>query len=155
MTTPSPLKARLSEAIKAAMKSGQKEQLTFARNLHAAIRKKEVDDRVDLDDAAVQKIVQTMLKQRQDSLEQFRSGGREDLAVKEEAEIAFLKTYLPEQMGEAELKTLVDWAVTESKAASAKDIGAVMKLLMPKTAGKADGKLVNQLVQARLGQAAK
>ena len=81
------LKARLSETMKTALKAGEKETLAFARNLHSAIRKREIDDRKDLDDAEVMKIVTSSLKQRQDSLDQFRKGGREDLAVKEEAEI--------------------------------------------------------------------
>jgi uncharacterized protein YqeY len=145
------IKERLSEQMKSSMKSGDKDTLGFVRNLHAQSRKKEIDDKVDLDDAAVQKIIATSMKQRQDSVDQFRQGGREDLVAKETAELNFLKTYMPEQMGEDEIRKLVDWAVTESKAASAKDIGNVMKLLMPKTAGKADGKLVNQLVKERLG----
>lgn len=144
-------KDKVTEIMKASMKSGDKETLSFARNLLSAIRKKEIDDRVDLDEAGAAKLVQTSLKQRQDSIEQFRNGGREDLATKEEAEAKFLKTFLPEQMGEDEIRKLVDWAVTESKASSAKDMGNVMKLLMPKTAGKADGKLVNQIVKERLG----
>jgi len=145
------LKERLSETLKTAMKSGDKETTGFARNLHAAIRKKEIDDRVDLDDAGVQKIVQSLVKQRMDSVEQFKAGGREDLVTKETAELKFLQTYLPEQMGEAEIRSIVDWAVAESKAASAKDMGNVMKLLMPKVQGKADGKLVNQIVKEKLG----
>ena len=147
------IKEKLSEQMKASMKSGDKETLAFTRNLHAAIRKKEIDDRVDLDDAAVQKIIQTLVKQRQDSIEQFQQGGREDLVAKEQSELKFLQSYLPEQMGEDEIRKLVDWAVTESKASSPKDLGAVMKLLVPKTQGKADGKLVNQLVRERLGVA--
>src|SRR3954463_12871900 len=145
------IKEQLSEHMKAAMKAGDKDRLAFARNLHAAVRKKEIDDRVDLDDAAVQKIISTLLKQRQDSIDQFRKGGREDLVAKEEAEAAFLKTFMPEQMGEDEVRKLVDWAVTESKASGPKDMGNVMKLLMPKVQGRADGKLVNQLVKERLG----
>ena len=133
------------------MKSGDKDTLAFVRNLHAQIRKKEIDDKVDLDDAGVQKIIQSSLKQRQDSLEQFKKGDRPDLATKEEAELSFLKSYMPAQMGEDEVRKIVDWAVTEAKASSAKEIGAVMKLLMPKVQGKADGKLVNQLVKERLG----
>ena len=145
------IKAKLSELMKSSMKSGDKETLLYVRSLHSAVRKKEIDDRVDLDDAAIQKIIITVLKQRQDSIEQFRAGNREDLAVKEEAEAKFLKTFLPEQMSEEEVKKVVDWAVTESGATSAKEMGKVMALLMPKTTGKADGKLVNQLVKARLG----
>jgi len=99
----------------------------------------------------VEKIVQTLVKQRQDSIEQFKTGGREDLVNKETAELKFLVSYLPAQMDETEIRSIVDWAVTESKAASAKDMGAVMKLLMPKVQGKADGKLVNQIVREKLG----
>ena len=145
------IKEKLSETMKTAMKAGEKDKLAFARNLHAIIRKKEIDDKVELDDAGVQKIIATSMKQRQDSIEQFKAGGREDLVAKEEAELAFLKSFMPEQMGADEIRKIVDWAVTESKAASAKDMGAVMKLLMPKVQGRADGKLVNQLVKERLG----
>ena len=145
------IKEKLSEQMKAAMKSGDKDTLGFARNLHAAVRKKEIDDRVDLDDAAVQKIISTSMKQRQDSIDQFKAGGREDLVAKETAELNFLKSFMPAQMDEAEIRKIVDWAVTESKAAGPKDMGAVMKLLMPKVQGKADGKLVNQLVKERIG----
>ncbi len=146
------LKERLSEEVKTAMKSGDKDRLGYARNLHAAVRKKEIDDRIDLDDAGVQKIAQSLVKQRQESIEQFKAGGREDLVVKEEAEMAFLKTFLPQQMSEAELRELVAWAVTEAKATQAKDMGNVMKVLMPKLQGRADGKLVNQLVQQKLAE---
>jgi uncharacterized protein YqeY len=145
------IKERLSEQMKTAMKTGQKEVLGFVRNLHAAIRKKEIDDRVDLDDSACQKIISTLLKQRQDSIDQFKQGGRQDLVEKEEAEAKFLMTFMPAQMSEAEVRELVSWAVTEAKAATAKDMGNVMKVLMPKLQGRADGKLVNQLVKEKLG----
>ncbi len=145
------LKLRLSEQTKSCMKSGDKETLSFCRNLHAVVRKKEIDDRVDLDDAGIQKIVSSLLKQRQEALVMFQEGKREDLVAKEAAEIRFLQSYLPAQMSEAELKAVIDWAVTEAKASSPKDLGNVMKLLMPKTQGKADGKLVNQLVKERMG----
>ena len=147
----SALKQRLSETIKTSMKSGDKDTLTFGRNLHAAVRKKEIDDRIDLDDSAVQKIVSSLLKQRQDSLEQFKAGNRPDLVSKEELEIKFLQSFLPTQMSESEIRTLVDWAIHESKAGSPKDMGNVMKLLVPKTQGRADGKLVNQVVKEKLG----
>ena len=148
------IKERLSETMKSAMKAGPsgKDTLAFSRNLHAAVRKKEIDDRVDLDDAGVQKIILTLVKQRQEGIVQFKAGNRQDLVDKEEAELQFLQQFLPEQMSEAELRKLVDWAVTESQAKSAKDMGNVMKLLMPKTQGVADGKLVSQLVRDRLGQ---
>lgn len=145
------IKERLSEQMKASMKSGDKDTLAFVRNLHAVIRKKEIDDKIMLDDAGVQKIISSSMKQRQDSIEQFKQGGRQDLVTKEEAELKFLLSYMPTQMDEAEVRKLVDWAVTESKAAGPKDMGNVMKLLMPKLQGRADGKLVNQLVKERIG----
>lgn len=145
------IKEKLSELMKASMKSGDKDTLAYVRNLHAAIRKKEIDDKVELDDAGVQKIIQTAMKQRQDSIEQYKSGNRPDLVAKEEAELNFLKQYMPAQMSEEEIRKLVDWAVTESKAQGPKEMGKVMGLLMPKVQGKADGKLVNQIVKERLG----
>lgn len=137
--------------MKTAMKSGDKALLGYARNLHAAVRKKEIDDKIDLDDAGLQKIVTSSLKQRQDSIDQFKQGGRLDLVANEEAEAKFLLSFMPAQMSEAEVREVVAWAVTEAKASAPKDMGAVMKLLMPKVQGKADGKLVNQLVKERLG----
>src|SRR3954471_179826 len=101
------IKEQLSEQMKASMKSGDKDTLAFGRNLHAAVRKKEIDDRVDLDDAGVQKIITSMLKQRQDSIDQFKAGGRMDLVAKEEAEAKFLMTYMPQQMSEDEVRKLV------------------------------------------------
>lgn len=148
----SAIKERLSDQMKSAMKSGDKDTLSFARNLHAAIRKKEIDDRVDLDDNEVLKILSTLVKQRQDSISQFRQGRREDLVMKEEAELKFLQAFMPSQMDEAEIRKLVDWAVGETKATSQKDMGNVMKLLLPKIQGRADGKLVNQIVRERIGQ---
>ncbi len=145
------IKERLSEQMKAAMKSADKDTLAFARNLHAAVRKKEIDDRIDLDDAGVLKIISTLVKQRQDSIEQFQAGGREDLVVKEQAELKFLQTFLPAQMEDAEVKKLVDLAIAEAKATSPKDIGNVMKLLMPQVQGRVDGKRLNQWVRERIG----
>ena len=147
------IKQSLSEQMKATMKAGDKVKLAFVRNLHAAIRKKEIDDRVDLDDAEVIKIIVSLVKQRNDSIDQFKQGNRQDLVDKEQAELQFLQTFLPAQLEEAELRSLVDWAVTESKASAPKDIGLVMKLLLPKIQGRADGKIVNQIVRERMGQA--
>jgi len=147
----SPLKDKLSETMKASMKSGDKARLGFARNLHAAVRKKEIDDRVDLDDAGLMKIVQSLSKQRQDSIDQFRQGGRMDLVDSEEAELKFLQEFLPAQMSDDELKKLVADAVAEAKPASAKEMGKVMKVLLPKVQGRADGKRVNEAVRAALG----
>lgn len=139
------------ETMKTSMKSGDKATLQFTRTLHAAIRKREIDDRKDLDDAEISKLICTMLKQREDSITQFRAGGREDLAASEEAEAKYLKQFLPEQMTADEIKVLVAQAVEESGAKDAKEIGKVMKVLQPKIAGRADGKLVNQLVREKLG----
>ncbi len=145
------LKEQLSELMKSAMKSGDKAVVGFSRNLHAAVRKREIDDRVDLDDAGVQKIVGSLLKQRQESIEQFKKGGREDLVAAEEAEVKFLSQFMPAQMSEADLRAAVQSAVAESGAKDAKDLGKVMKVLLPKVQGKADGKFVNQLVREALG----
>jgi len=144
------IKAQLSDLMKSSMKSGDKDTLGFVRNLISAVRKKEIDDKVDLDDAGVQKIIGSALKQRQDSIEQYKAGNRPDLVAKEEAELEFLKKFMPAQMGEDEIRKIVDWAVTESKAQGPKEMGKVMGLLMPKVQGKADGKLVNQIVKERL-----
>lgn len=146
----SSIKESLSAQMKTAMKSGQKDLLGYARNLHAAIRKKEIDDRVDLDDGAVLKIIQSLVKQRQDSIDQLKKGNREDLVQKEEAELKFLMSFMPAQMDESEIKKIVDRAVTESGASSPKDMGKVMKLLVPKTQGVADGAKVSQFVKERL-----
>ena len=144
------LKERISDLMKSSMKSGDKETLSTVRMLHAAVRKKEIDDRVDLDDAAIIKVVGTLAKQRQDSIEQFTTGGRQDLVDKETKELNLLMSFLPQQMSQDELVILIDGAVKEAHATTQKDMGAVMKLVMPKTAGRADGKLINQLIRDRL-----
>lgn len=147
------IKEKVAENMKAAMKSGDKEKLQAIRNLHAAIRKKEVDDRVDLDDAGIIKIISSLVKKGQDSVEQFKAGNRQDLVDKETAELKVLQGYLPAQMSAEEVEKLVVESIAEAKATTAKDMGAVMKVLMPKVAGKADGKLVNQIVSAKLPKA--
>jgi len=145
------LKETNQENMKNAMKSGDKAILQFTRNLHAAIRKREIDDRKDLEDAEVLKLISTLLKQREESISQFRAGGREDLAAGEEAEAAYLRQFMPKQLTVDELKPLVAAAVAEAGAKDAKDLGKVMKVLLPQVQGKADGKLVNQLVREALG----
>jgi len=139
------------ENMKTAMKGGDKETLQFTRNLHAVIRKKEIDDRKDLDDAEIVKLISTMLKQREESITQFKAGGREDLVQNEEAEAKYLRQFMPAQLSTDEIRKLVDEAVAETQAKEAKDLGKVMKALQPKIAGKADGKVVNQLVREKLG----
>ncbi len=147
----STLKEKLSETMKTSLKTGQKERLSYARNLFAVVRKKEIDDKIEIDDAGIQKIAQTSIKQRQESIAQFKAGNRMDLVEKEEAELLFLQEFVPVQMSEEEVKKHVEWAVNEAKATAPKDIGNVMKVLMPKVQGQADGKLINQLVRQKLG----
>jgi hypothetical protein len=145
------LKETNQENMKTAMKSGDKSTLQYTRNLHAAIRKKEIDDRKDLEDADVLKLISTMLKQREESIAQFKAGGRTDLVEAEEAEAKYLRQFMPAQMSVDELKPIVDASIAESGAKDIKDLGKVMKVLLPKVQGKADGKLVNQLVRESLG----
>ena len=144
------LKERLSDTIKTSMKSGDKATLGYARSLHAAIRKKEIDSRENLDDEGVRKIVSSLMKQRQDSIEQFAKGGRDDLVASEKAELAFLTGYMPAQMSDDELAKLVDESIREAGATAVKEMGAVMKVLMPKVQGRADGKRINERVRQRL-----
>ncbi|MBI3556690.1 MAG: GatB/YqeY domain-containing protein [Deltaproteobacteria bacterium] len=144
------IKERISGDMKAAMKSGDKASLGAIRMLHAAIRKKEIDDRIDLDDAGAIKIITSLVKQRQDSIEQFTAGNRMDLVEKETAEMKLLQAYLPAQMSQDELVKIIDASIQEADAKTQKDMGKLMKVLMPKVSGKADGKLVNQLVRERL-----
>lgn len=144
------IKEKISEDTKNAMKSGDKNKVGALRMLHSAIRKKEIDDRIDLDDTGVTKIIASLVKQRQDSIEQFKAGNRQDLVDKETAELILLQSYMPAQMPESELVKIIDSAIQEANAKTQKEMGAVMKILMPKVSGKADGKLVNQLVRERL-----
>jgi uncharacterized protein YqeY len=139
------------ENMKTAMKGGDKNTTQFSRNLHAAIRKIEVDERIDVNDERTLKIISSMLKQREDSITQFKAGGREDLVAAEEAEAKYLRQFMPAQMSADEIKAVVVAAVAESEAKDIKDLGKVMKIVQPKVAGKADGKLVNQLVRETLG----
>ncbi|MBC7397624.1 MAG: GatB/YqeY domain-containing protein [Bdellovibrionales bacterium] len=145
------IKETNQETMKAAMKSGDKPLVQFTRTLHAAIRKKEVDDRVDMTDPDMIKLIGSMLKQREESITQFRAGGREDLVASEEAEAKYLRQFMPAQMSADEIKVLVGQAIETSGAKDIKDLGKVMKVIQPQVAGKADGKLVNQLVKELLG----
>lgn len=143
-------KATLQEIIKSSMKGGDKETLMFARSLHAAVRKKEIDDRVDLDDAGFEKVCATLAKQRRESIEQFEKGGRTDLAESEKRELAFLEQFLPKQMTDAELETLVRGVLAETGVTDPKEMGKVMQAVMPKVAGRADGKRINGMVRSLL-----
>jgi len=141
------LKEKLDVDLKAAMKAGDQAKLSAIRLLKAAVMNAEIQKNKTFSDEDIFPLIQTAVKQRKDSFEQFTKGNRPELAAKEEAEIKFLEVYLPAQMGEAEVKQLVDKAIAETGAASAKDIGKVMGKLMPLVKGKADGGLVNRLVR--------
>lgn len=143
---------RISEDLTAAMRAKDATRLGTLRMAKAALMNKEVERGRALDDAESQQVMASLIKQRRDSIEQFRNGGREDLAVKEEAEIAVLETYLPPPLDMAQIEAAVDAAITETGATSAKDMGRVMKAVMSKLAGGAvDGKVVSELVRRRLG----
>ncbi|HEY0178881.1 MAG TPA: GatB/YqeY domain-containing protein [Dokdonella sp.] len=145
------LKERLAEDMKAAMKGGDKPRLGAIRLINAAIKQREVDERIALDDAQVLAVLEKMLKQRRDSITQYESAGREDLAAAERFEVAVIQDYLPAQLGEAELDAIVTKAIADASAASAKDIGKVVGLVKPQVAGRADMGQVSALIKRKLG----
>lgn len=144
------LKERITEDMKAAMRSGDKERLGVIRMLQAAIKQREVDERITLDDAQVMAALEKMLKQRKESIAQFEQGGRADLVAKESAEVTVLQAYLPEQLGAAELDVLIESAIKSSGAASIKDMGKVMAVVKAAAAGRADMGAVGARIKARL-----
>jgi uncharacterized protein len=145
-----PLKEQLSEDIKAAMRAKEGETLSTLRLISAAIKQKEVDERIELTDAQVLAVIEKMIKQRKDSITQFKAGARQDLVAKEEAELAILSAYMPAQMSESEVAAAVHAAITASGAAGPQDMGKVMAILKPQLAGKADMGAVSQLIKAKL-----
>jgi uncharacterized protein YqeY len=144
------LKLRITDDMKAAMRAKETARLGTIRLLLAAIKQKEVDERTELDDAAVSSIVEKLIKQRKDSISQFQAAGRDDLVAAEQAELVVLQAYLPEQLSAAEVKAAVVAAIAESGASSAKDMGKVMGLLKPRLAGRADMGQVSALIKTRL-----
>jgi len=144
------LKDRITEDMKAAMRAKDAARLSAIRMLTAAIKQKEVDERIVVDDAAVLGIVEKLIKQRKDSIEQFARAGRADLVDKETAELNLLAGYLPQQMSDAELAAAVDAAVLESGAAGPQGMGKVMTVLKPRIAGRADMGKASALVKQRL-----
>jgi uncharacterized protein YqeY len=145
------LKERITEDMKTAMRSGDKDRLGTIRMLQAAIKQREVDERIVLDDAQVLSAVEKMIKQRREAIAQFEAGGRADLVAKEAAELAILQAYLPEQLSDAELDALVAAAISETGAATVKDMGKVMALVKTRAAGRADMGVVGARIKARLG----
>ncbi|MCA1979089.1 MAG: GatB/YqeY domain-containing protein [Thiobacillus sp.] len=144
------LKARITDDMKTAMRAKDSARLGTIRLLLAAIKQKEVDERIELDDTAVSSVVEKLIKQRRDSISQFQAAGRDDLVAAEQAELAVLQAYLPEQLSLAEIEAAVAAAIAESGATSAKDMGKVMGLLKPRLAGRADMGQVSALIKSRL-----
>ena len=144
------MKQQLTEDMKAAMKAGEKHKLGVIRLINAAIKQKEVDERIELDDTAVIAVLDKMVKQRKDSVSQFEAANREDLAEIERAEIVVIEAYLPAKMGEAEIVAAIQAAIAETGASSAADMGKLMGALKPKLAGQADMGLVSKLVKQKL-----
>lgn len=136
--------------LKEAMRAKDSVRLGTLRLVLTAIKNKEKQVKRGLEEKEVLQIISNQIKQRRDSIEQYRKGGRDDLVSKEEQELAILKGYMPEQLSEKELEKLVDATIQEVGATSVKELGKVMKAIMPKVAGRADGKIVNQIVRTRL-----
>jgi uncharacterized protein YqeY len=144
------LKDRITEEMKNAMRAGEKERLATIRLILSAIKQREVDERIQLDDSQVLAVVEKMVKQRKESIAQFEAGGRADLVAKEQAEMAVLQTYLPAQMSEAEIDALIAEAVASTGAASIKDMGKVMAAVKAKAQGRADMGAVSARIKQKL-----
>lgn len=144
------LKQQLTDDMKTAMKSGEKHRLGVIRLINSEIKRKEVDDRIELDDAAVLAVMEKMVKQRKDSVSQFEAANREDLAAIEREEIVVIDQYLPAKLGEAEIVAAIQAAIAETGATTPADIGKLMAALKPRLAGQADMGLVSKLVKQQL-----
>lgn len=145
------LREQIDADIKSAMKSGAKDKVSALRMLSAALKNKQIEKRAPLADGEIIDTVRSLIKQRKDSIEQFAKGGRQDLVDKETAEIAILEVYLPQQMTREEIEKSVREVIAQTGAQGAKDMGKVMKALVPLLAGRADNKLVSELVKGLLG----
>jgi uncharacterized protein len=145
------LKERIQEDVKSAMRSGEKERLGTLRLITAAIKQREVDERITLDDVQILSVIEKMVKQRKESIVQFEAGGRADLAAKEQTELAVLTAYQPTQLSEAEVDGLIAAAIAATGAASIKDMGKVVAHVKSAAAGRADMAAVSARVKAKLG----
>ncbi len=145
------LKARITEDMKAAMRSGEKDRLSCIRMLQAGIQQREVDERITLNDAQVLAVIDKMIKQRRESVAQFEAGHRADLVAKESADIAWLTQYLPAQLGDAELEALIREAIAATGAASMREMGKVMGMLKPKVQGRTDIGALSARIKTALG----
>jgi uncharacterized protein YqeY len=144
------LKDQLDADLKSSMREKDTVKLSVVRMLKSAIKYREIEAMKPLDDAGVLQVISGEIKRHKDSIEQYRAGHRQDLVEKEEAELAILQAWLPAQLSQGELKALVEAAVVKANASGPREMGAVMKLLLPDVQGKADGRLVSELVKARL-----
>jgi hypothetical protein len=144
------LEERLTDEMKQAMKSSDKLRLSTIRMIRAAVKNKEIELRKKLDDEEIQRVIQGMVRKGEESVEQFQLGGRADLVEKEKKEIEILKSFLPQPIGQEEILRIIDQSIEETQASSLKDLGKVMKSVIPKLGGKVDGRLINQLVKERL-----
>ncbi len=144
------LEERLVEEMKQAMKSNDKLRLSTIRMIRSTVKNKEIEQRSQLTDEGITKVIQGLVRKGEESIEQFRVGGRMDLVEKEEKEIEILKSFLPLPFSREEILRAIDQSIEETQASSLKDLGKVMKSVIPKLGGKADGKLINQLVKERL-----
>lgn len=144
------LKDRITDDMKAAMRSGQKDALGTIRLVLAAVKQREVDERIVLDDGQVLSVIEKMIKQRKEAITQFESGGRADLVAKENAEVAQLQAYLPAQLSDAEIDALIAEAIASTGAASIKDMGKVVAAVKAKAQGKADMGTVSARIKAKL-----
>ncbi len=145
------LREQIDTDIKSALKSGAKDKVSALRMLSAALKNKQIDKKRPLTDDEVIETIRSLIKQRKDSIEQFAKGGRQDLVDKETAEVAVLEVYLPKAMAQEELEAMISDVVSQTGAQGAKDMGKVMKALVPLLAGRADNKLVSELVKKALG----
>jgi uncharacterized protein len=144
------LKERITEDMKSAMRAGEKERLGTVRLALAAIKQREVDERITLDDGQVLAVLEKMIKQRKEAITQFQAGGRADLVAKESAEVSVLEAYLPARLSDAELDGLIAAAIASTGASSAKDMGKVMALVKSQAQGRADMGLVSARVKEKL-----
>jgi uncharacterized protein YqeY len=144
------LKERIQDDMKTAMRSGEKERLGTIRLILAAIKQREVDERITVDDSQILSILEKMVKQRRESIAQFQAGSRQDLVDKEAAELNIIQAYLPAQLSDTELDSLIADAVTQTGASSIKDMGKVMNLIKSKAQGRADMAAVGARIKARL-----
>jgi len=145
------LKEQITDAMKAAMKAGDKSRLAVIRLILAAIKQREVDERIELDDAQTLAVLDKMVKQRRDSIKQYGDAGRDDLVAQEAAEIETIQEFLPAALGDAEIAAIIDEAIAETGAESMRDMGKVMGIVKPKVQGRADVGKVSGLVKQKLG----